>query len=136
VQARVVRIRRLDAPWIAIAFVAIWGALVAFVHIANRAGAETPKLCPLYRTTGIPCPTCGGTRAAFAWIDLRPLEALAWNPLIATMLVFAGAYVIARTVLGRGLRFSWTARSRRAAWVVGTAVVLANWAWVIAREFA
>lgn len=39
--------------------------------------------CPLLEIVGIPCPTCGATRAVAALAAGRMLEALAWNPLAA-----------------------------------------------------
>jgi len=38
--------------------------------------------CPLRDMTGLPCPTCGGTHAAIALVDLRLGDALAANPLV------------------------------------------------------
>ena len=49
--------------------------------------------CPFAHWTGVPCPTCGGTRALRALISGQPAEALFWNPLITlgcgAALVFA-----------------------------------------------
>jgi hypothetical protein len=43
--------------------------------------------CVFRALTGIPCPTCGATRAATAFLDGRLFEALAANPL-ATVVGF------------------------------------------------
>jgi len=44
-------------------------------HLATR--------CPLLAIFGIPCVTCGGTRAMVALVTGDAIEALAWNPLVA-----------------------------------------------------
>lgn len=53
--------------------------------------------CAFRTLTGIPCPTCGSTRAAVAFLDGHLLEALAANPLaaVAGLLFVAGAPVAA-----------------------------------------
>jgi hypothetical protein len=45
--------------------------------------ARFAPACPLHALTGVPCPTCGSTRAALSLFGGEPLAALAWNPLIA-----------------------------------------------------
>lgn len=51
--------------------------------------------CPLLEISGIPCPTCGATRAVTALAAGRVFEALSWNPLAAlgaaTLLVWIPA---------------------------------------------
>ena len=39
-----------------------------------------PVLCPFHVMTGLPCPTCGSTRAFFAFLSGQPLHALRLNP--------------------------------------------------------
>jgi len=89
--------------------------------------------CPFRVLTGVPCLSCGTTRAAVALLHGRPLEALAANPLAA----LAGA---AFTLGGLAAPLWVAARfpvpdlgAPLATWVKVTIVValLANWAWVI-----
>jgi hypothetical protein len=89
--------------------------------------------CPFRVLTGVPCLTCGTTRAAVAFLDGRPLDALAANPLAA----LAGAAFI----VGGLAAPVWAAARLPApdlaaplpAWVKASvgAALLANWAWVI-----
>lgn len=55
--------------------------------------------CPLLEFTGIPCPTCGGTRALAALAAGQWLEAFAWNPAVAAGGVVAAAFLPVGAVL-------------------------------------
>ena len=50
-------------------------------------------LCPAWTIFGIPCPTCGGTRAVAAVAQGDLLGALSWNPLVAALTIGAVAIV-------------------------------------------
>lgn len=52
--------------------------------------------CPFKSWTGVPCPTCGTTRAAALLAELRPLEALVLYPLatVAWVLFIAGGLLV------------------------------------------
>lgn len=41
--------------------------------------------CPLYRFTGVRCPSCGGTRAFYELVRLHPLRAFYYNPLLVLL---------------------------------------------------
>jgi len=71
--------RQLALLWLAAAVSALalrplWLAIVPLL-----------RPCPFRSLTGIPCPTCGTTRAAAAFFDGDLLAALAANPLAAAM---------------------------------------------------
>lgn len=70
--------RRLDAELIALAVLAVAGGIGA-VWLAL--GLPTPP-CHFRGLTGLPCPTCGGTRCLQALLAGHPSEAAAWNPLV------------------------------------------------------
>ena len=86
--------------------------LSALVAIAALVAARAYPLwreqlvvaCPLLEIVGLPCPTCGGTRAFAALAAGKGIEAFAWNPLAAllaaTMLMWlpAAALIIAGRV--------------------------------------
>ncbi len=100
-----------------------------------RVAAPFLPSCPMHVLTGLPCPTCGTTRAALALLDGRVLRALALNPLataagIALVVGGVAAPVWAALrgplpVLPRPLPVSWR---------VGAVVaLLLNWAWLVAH---
>ena len=56
---------------------------VVFASPATRWVAEQlnhqPSLCPLYRITGVACPSCGGTRAGLFLLSGDPVAAIKAN---------------------------------------------------------
>jgi hypothetical protein len=127
-----VRIRRGDDPltrWLAVASLAL---LVLAALLLRRA----PEPCFLHHQLGIPCPTCGGTRAIAALAAGRVGDALAANPLVAAgCLALAGWAVwgVAATLVPRW-RVTVEAPprlGRRLLWI-GLGLVAANWIYLIA----
>ncbi|HSB36249.1 MAG TPA: DUF2752 domain-containing protein [Thermoanaerobaculia bacterium] len=87
----------------------LWGgvaiALVALGPFVEKLSAKVPA-CVFRGMTGVPCPTCGGTRAALALAHLDPAGAFQANPLVALGLVFligGGLVAFARALSGRGV---------------------------------
>lgn len=113
----------------------LWGgaalACAAAAPFARDLSAGTPE-CAFRALTGVPCPTCGGTRAFLALANLDIPVALAWNPLVtlvAIVFVVGGLIALVRAVSGRGIVDGPPPR-----WA-GAAVALAlaaNWAFVVA----
>jgi hypothetical protein len=120
--------RQLALLWLA--------AAVSAVALRPLWLAIAPLLRPcVFRSlTGVPCPTCGTTRAAAALLNGDLPAAIAANPLAtaAGLLFIVGAPLVALWTVARGpipiLPIPLPARSRIA--VIG--LVIANWAWVIA----
>jgi hypothetical protein len=93
--------------------------------------------CTFHVVTGLPCLTCGGTRAAKSLGQLKFTEALAMNPLVALWLICALPHFIWVTAAR-----AWNlprprvrAESRRDRWIIGIGLLLlagANWAYLIA----
>ncbi|MGB5341463.1 MAG: DUF2752 domain-containing protein [Thermoanaerobaculia bacterium] len=116
----------------------LWGTVtVVLLMLATRAErlAQTLPACTFKALVGIPCPTCGVTRATLALADLDLRVALLINPL-ATLLVMAfvsGGLVAGMSALGgRSLREPrWNLRPvERLGLVI---VIVANWAYLVAR---
>lgn len=116
--------------WLAVvAAVLLSGALAAGFHWAGV------PVCAFHRFTGLPCLTCGSTRAVCALLAWRPWEALRLQPLVVVLLSLAGAAGAAETfnllVRHRVVRLRLTRGEWRWAAVVGAALALLNWAYLM-----
>jgi len=61
-------------------FAVIAGAAILLLTIYRDLLLAMP--CPFRAITGIPCPSCGSTRFAFAMLDFQFLQAFKFNPLL------------------------------------------------------
>jgi len=119
--------RQLTLLWLAAAVSAValrplWLAL-----------APTLRPCVFRGLTGLPCPTCGTTRAATAFLNGELTAAFAANPLAA----LAGLVFVA----GAPLAVAWTITNRKLPSVTGplpmwarvaaVSLVALNWVYVI-----
>jgi hypothetical protein len=117
----------------------LWLSVAAGGGVCAAMALAAPELrvprCPFKILTGLPCPTCGATRACLALARGDLAAAWVFNPL----LVFAGTgalvyLVYAAIVLAARLprcRLLITATERTALRVAALAVVAANWAYLI-----
>jgi hypothetical protein len=117
----------------------LWGVLAASALLLRPfwlALAPLLPACPFRALTGIPCLSCGTTRAATALLHGEPLAALGLNPL-ATL---AGAGFIAAGLLAPFWALAALpvphlgTPAPRALRIALVAALLLNWAWVIARQ--
>ncbi len=124
--------RRPDWPWWSVALVVGWGGLVATaVYLEQRTGHEV-SLCLFRRITGLPCLTCGSTRAVLSLGAGDLAQALAHNPLVMLVLTLVALSLVLRLALGREIHLALPLLLRRLAWVLVFAAALANWAYLIA----
>jgi hypothetical protein len=119
----------LGAVFLAIGSVA--ALAVAVLHLDRL-----PILVCLFRAvTGVPCLTCGATRALGDLVTGDVWGALAMNPL-ATLAAFAlvpwGIGDLALMTRGRALALEVAPGAARVLRVAAVAVVVANWAYLIA----
>ena len=121
-------------PRAAVVAACVWLALVsAAVGVESWTGRPAPT-CVFKHVTGCPCLTCGGTRAGMSLVHGDLFSALAWNPLVAGLLVFGPMWLTARWAMSRdreGTRRYLSPRGRATAWMIGVAAVGANWVYVI-----
>lgn len=72
-------------PWLALGAVATLGFGALAAAMASRGLLSLPA-CPSKVLLGIPCATCGGTRAAVALVQGRLGDAFHWHPVGVTLL--------------------------------------------------
>jgi hypothetical protein len=110
----------------------LWGAIAALVlaisPLAERLAAALPG-CAVKAVAGLPCLTCGTTRAGLALARLDLLSALAINPVAAlgwTVLVVGGLAAGTAALVGRPIREPDWRLSR--SWRIALVLVLVfNW---------
>ena len=120
----------------------IWGMILGssglLVACWLWSGLPTP-LCAFHALTGLPCPTCGITRAFSFLLHGDPRSAFLFNPLglsvlfgIATYLVYAAVVVVVKLP-----RLRWNPLSRLQKSMIRASVVLLvamNWIYLIHHE--
>lgn len=116
----------------------LWGvAAVSSLLLRPLWLALAPGLpsCPFRALTGLPCPTCGSTRAALAFFHLDLGAALAANPLVALagLGFVAGGIAAPLWAVLRGPAIDLPAPLPR--WLRGAIVLTLglNWVWVLLR---
>lgn len=126
---------KVTAPvLIAVAGVLIILGAAAYKNLTAMGTILPRPFCLFNKMTGIPCPTCGTTRAFLALVQLDIRTAFGYQPLI--MLVTLGSIVLACVdisiwVLSRQQIIPWLLeRTRLSSWGL-IAVILANWIYVI-----
>ena len=119
----------------------LWGSVLGASALIGslwlHAGLPTP-LCPLHAVAGLPCPTCGSTRAASALVHGDLAAAVAWNPLMTLVMIGVALYVLyaAVVVIGNIPRLRWTSPSRSESRGIRIGVILLiaiNWCYLIWR---
>ena len=92
-------------------------------------------ICLFHTLTGVPCITCGATRAAIACLHGEFLNALRWNPLvfitycgISLFDVYAVAVLISRS---RRLRPYFSEAEKRICRRVLIVLLLMNWVYLL-----
>lgn len=116
-----------------------WVGLNLFDESVRK--SDSTSVCLFKHTTGLPCPSCGSTRAVVSIAQGNMMESLTWNPfgmLIALTLLIAPFWIIydlttSRTTL---LQFyHWSSGQMRKKWIAIPAILLiiSNWAWNISK---
>jgi hypothetical protein len=118
--------------WV-LAVVLVWLALLGLAVAVSHAHGTPAQLCWFKRATGLPCPTCGTTRALEALASGRLLDALAVNPLVMVLLSAMALVLAVRVMTRRALTVRLSAPLRRGALWAALAIVALNWVYLIVR---
>jgi hypothetical protein len=100
-----------------------------------RTLSSTLPLCPMRSLSGLPCPTCGTTRAVASAVGGRWLDAVLYNPLVtlaAIAFVVIGLAAPAWVRLGGRVPDLRTAPSIRLRIAIASGLA-GNWLYLIAR---
>ncbi|MCL4742098.1 MAG: DUF2752 domain-containing protein [Phycisphaerales bacterium] len=124
--------RSLPIPWWVAAIVVLWGGSVLAIDVFRPRGVDAPITCTMRRVTGIPCGTCGSTRAALAIVRGDAGSALRYNPFVTVGGVALAGVGVLRIGFGRGVELGLGRVGRRVAWCLVGAAFAANWAYVVA----
>lgn len=108
-----------------------WAGLVAVAALLERLLGLSLATCMFKRVTGLPCPSCGATRAGLALLGGHPLRALAWNPLLVGLGFLGLGYLAFRAATGLTPRLDLGPAARRWLWGLGALALAANWAYLI-----
>ncbi len=117
-------------PW-ALVLGLIWIALVITAALIPQLSGNLGMMCWFRYITGIPCPTCGGSRAFLNLLDGRLLDAFLLNPLLMALEILFLLWLCARLVFARKLSLKLSPVERRAAWAIGGALFVLNWIYLI-----
>ena len=112
-------------PLLLASYGAIYLAVIYFLMQSGR-----PFIfCLLKILTGLPCPFCGGTRAALALLQGHLTAAFALNPGAVLLILFAlPSYLVYDKLLRpRG----WEKKLSRIFWALALLALAANWTYLI-----
>jgi hypothetical protein len=134
--------RETRPPGRAVARHAVWPAIALAVYLVAHALVlalpalhdHAPTLCVFRAVTGVPCPTCGATRATLALASGEVGLAFRYNPLISAAWLLLPAVLLGGAVFRpRWHSLSPAVRRWAARGVVLVLVVagMANWVYVI-----
>jgi uncharacterized protein DUF2752 len=122
---------------------AVFGAITLLAAAASWVRVSMtlswiPSLCLFRRMTGIPCPACHATRALASLATLRLGDALAFNPLITLVALFAALAALfdaACRFFGREARILDVSPKDGAALRAAAVIVIAaNWIYLVATR--
>ena len=110
--------------------VGVIAGCVAFAHVFGY------TLCPMKRWLGVPCPTCGTTRAFVRLLHGDVGGAFALQPLVMGIvcLLVPAALAVWMMPGARCVKTFWLSAVRMPVfWLAVAAALLANWVYVMAR---
>ncbi len=103
---------------------------------------ETIRVCFIKSVTGIPCPSCGSTRAIQLIFQNKWIDSLAMNPfgiVVAVLMIVIPTWIFFDVVFKKETFFKWYKKIEviiRKPWLatILILVVLLNWIWNIYKN--
>ncbi len=103
---------------------------------------ETIRVCFIKSVTGIPCPSCGSTRAIQLIFQNKWIDSLAMNPfgiVVAVLMIVIPTWIFFDVVFKKETFFKWYKKMEviiRKPWLatILILVVLLNWIWNIYKN--
>lgn len=123
--------RRPPWPWWAVALVVGWMALGGATIYVSRQRGQPLTLCLFKRVTGLPCPSCGTTRAAEHLARGHVAQAVATQPFMVGAGVLFVLMTLLRVGFSRRLQMETSRRARRAVGALIAVAFVVNWVYVI-----
>ena len=118
----------------------IWLSL----HLLSENTSYLSGLCLFKSVSGVPCPSCGTTRAVLCLLNGQWMEAIYINPLgiIASILLVAVPVLMVRDFLFPKKQYTFSLyqwmefqlKSKKNISVPALSVILLNWAWTIIKN--
>lgn len=112
----------------------------AWLGLAVHSG-EQVSVCLIRSASGVPCPSCGSTRAVLSLMEGDLMQALWWNPLgllLAVVMCILPPWLAVDVMSGRKTMWQFFQRveqivSRKAVAIPLIVATLANWIWNIIK---
>ncbi len=111
-------------------------------NLPNAAGdTHNITVCPIKKVTGFPCPSCGSTRAAVAFVEGDIKKSFFENPLgafLASFLLLGPPWIVWDYLSGHSTFMFWYTRAekfirRRSVSVILIGMMVAIWIWNIIK---
>ena len=118
---------RRDVPFRSASLFIALAAVAALVLLSHACGIV---LCPMKRLLGVPCPSCGTTRAFILALRGDFLGAFTLQPLGMAIVLGAGPLALAAARHPRCRQMLTSAFRRPWAWLLSAIAVAANWIYV------
>ncbi|HUL42955.1 MAG TPA: DUF2752 domain-containing protein [Bacteroidota bacterium] len=110
--------------------------------LLDGSGSDLPRVCLFRDITGIPCPSCGTTRALMLLVRGKVTDSFYFNPFGFFIAIGMGVlpfWLAYDWIAGKTSFHRWYSRTekfiRTSKWKVGIAMVLvlSNWIWNITK---
>jgi Protein of unknown function (DUF2752) len=132
--------RHLRSPQIdhELLWLSVGAGTVLCVGLALTAPNLQVPRCAFKTLTGLPCPTCGATRASLALARGEIATAFSINPLVCAAIAAAGLYLAYAAIVLAGrlprLRLQLSRREVPLARAAAVVLIVLNWAYLIAAS--